>query len=104
MKLSSELAQDRRAWSSSVRDVINAIGADASVIMPTTSSRTELAKSLLILSFFSVRFDFMPASCPNKPCIVFVENDVCDPREIAIKTKNVVVEQYSDGIDSSCVI
>ncbi len=26
MKVSSELAQDRRAWSASVRDVVNSIG------------------------------------------------------------------------------
>ncbi len=33
LKVSSELAQDRRAWSASVRDVVNTIG-DAGSIRP----------------------------------------------------------------------
>ncbi len=50
VKVSSELAQDRRAWSASVRDVVNAIG-DASSIRPGWLP-TQVQVSMQVWSLF----------------------------------------------------
>ncbi len=46
MKVSSELAQDRRAWSATVRDVVNAI-VDADVIVVMTNNHREMQDLLV---------------------------------------------------------
>ncbi len=52
MKVSSELAQDRRAWSASVRDVVNCIG-DAGFNPPRVN--VAINKSILEIPLTALR-------------------------------------------------
>ncbi len=49
MKVSSELTQDRTAWSASVRDVVNSLG-DAGSTRPGVNAEVSFGQGLLVIS------------------------------------------------------